>query len=85
MVDFGAGCFALHGVDEEGGDLVAFPGAVDDVLLELGCNAHESLPVGQLVVTSICGMGRIFTPILAFLRRGGRNYIANGCAFRLVI
>ena len=33
VADFDAGCFALHGIDEELGDRVAFPGAVEDVLL----------------------------------------------------
>ena len=33
VADFDAGGFAAHGVDEEGGDRVAFLGAVDDFLL----------------------------------------------------
>ena len=40
VVDFDAGGFALHCADEEGGDRVAFPSAVDDVLLELCWDAH---------------------------------------------
>ena len=40
VADFDARSFAAHGVDEERGDRVAFLGAVDDFLLQWGCDAH---------------------------------------------
>ena len=48
VVDFDARGFALHCFREEAGDVFTVFGETDDVLLELGWDAHECLSVFQL-------------------------------------